>query len=251
MALELLGRRQVRDAARDIFRDAGNRGIAFLAAALVDPTLDRDVRRHIPRTLSRFGNERAAAILLDGLSRHVGDGVTRYKMLRGLGRMRRDRPSLKLDTSELKLQARAAIDRTRTLQRWRDSFAGEPTTAAGALLKALLARKARLAGERLFRLLDLLRPGEELHHIYEGLRHGDRALRASSRELLEYQLEPSLRRSVLALVDREPDPDFSGPHPQLTQTLAAMRADHNPAVRALADEYAGQRERALEVRHVS
>lgn len=261
LALELLGRRQVRDAARDVFRDVGTRGIAFLAAALVNPALDRDVRRHIPRTLSRFGNERAAAILLDGLSRHIGDGVTRYKMLRGLGRMRRDRPSLRLDANELRLQARAAIDRTRTLQRWRDSFDGEaspstgagPTAAAngaGTLLKALLARKARLAGERLFRLLDLLRPGEELHHIYEGLRHGDRALRASSRELLEYQLDPALRRSVLALVDGEPDPYFVGPRLRLEDTLPAMRADHNPAIRALADEFAGQRERAL-VRHVS
>jgi AAA family ATP:ADP antiporter len=256
LALELLGRRQVRDDARDIFRDSGNRGIAFLTAALGNDALDHDVRRHIPRTLSRFGNERAAAILLEGLSRHIGDGVTRYKMLRGLGRMRRDRPSLRLDANALKQLARAAVDRTRTLQRWRDSFGDDPAnrsagaSGAGTLLKALLARKARLAGERLFRMLDLMRPGEELHPIYEGLRHGDRALRASSRELLEYQLDPALRRSVLALVDGEPDPYYRGPRPPLEQTLAAMRADHSPAVRALANEYTGQRDRAR-VRHVS
>src|SRR5262249_43272746 len=147
-----LGVRELRDEARKVFLAAGPIGLMFLATALHDRAVALDVRRHIPRTLSRFGSARAAAILLDGLMRADTDGVLRYKMLRGLGRMRHDHPQLELDGRAVETLARHAIARTATLRRWRRAIdapaAGEPATATSMHLKALLARKERMAGER-------------------------------------------------------------------------------------------------------
>jgi hypothetical protein len=237
LALRLLGVRETREGARQIFLTAGPSGIELLGRALVDPTIEPDVRHHIPRTLSRFANQRAAVILLDGLMRAELDGVTRYKILRGLGRMKRNQPSLQLDRKKLRTLAQKAIERTRELRRWRASLGQLPSTSLGMLLKGLLARKERMAVERLFRALDLLRPGAELAHIHHGLSHPDAERRAASRELLEYLADPALRHDVLALVDGEAASEDDVPPPP-AEAIAAMRADHSSALRALADEFA-------------
>src|SRR5262249_31940829 len=96
LALGLLGARGARQPARPVFVTAGAAGVELLARALHAPDVEPELRRHIPRTLSRFDSERAAAVLLDGLARDGGDGVIRHKMLRGLGRMRHRNPNLRL-----------------------------------------------------------------------------------------------------------------------------------------------------------
>jgi ATP:ADP antiporter, AAA family len=232
LALALLGERQTREAARAALVDAGAPGLELLAHALGDPGIDREVRRHIPRTLSRFGNERAAAILLAGLEEGDLDGVTRHKMLRGLGRMRRVDPSLRFDREAVRRLARRAIVRTQQLRRWRGVLARVSATPSNALLKALVVRKERMAIERLFRALDLLRPGGEMERIHDGLRSPDGTRRATSRELLEHVADPLLREDVLALVDGSPLAE-----PTLEDAVAEMQRDNSSAVRALVAEY--------------
>jgi len=243
LALSLLGDRHTREAARAVLVDAGTRGLELLAHALGDPGVDLEVRRHIPRTLSRFGNERAAAILLAGLEHADLDAVTRHKMLRGLGRMKRDNPSLRLDREAVRRLARRAVTRTQELRRWRGVLARVSATPANALLKALIARKERMAIERLFRALDLLRPGGEMERIHDGLRSPDATRRATSRELLEHLVDPALRSEVLALVDGAPTPEQT---PE--DAVSEMQRDHSSAVRALVGEYIAELGIA-EVRH--
>jgi AAA family ATP:ADP antiporter len=240
-ALELLAVRSVRDAARRVFLDAGAAGVEFLGRALDDSSLPIETRRHVPRTLSRLGTQRAATLLLGRLARPDGDGVFRYKMLRGLGRMKSNNPRLRLDRRLLERLARESIRRIATLRLWRSSLDGGPRTASSTLLKALLARKERMAIERLFRYLDLLRTGQDMERVFHGLTHPDPRRRASSRELLEYLVHPALRREVLALIDDagEADDDRSRFSPlKVEQCLAAMRQDHSSAIRALVEEYA-------------
>jgi ATP:ADP antiporter, AAA family len=246
-ALELLASRDGRDEARQLFIRAGEDAVDFLARALRDATTPLEIRRHIPRTLSRFGTERVAAILLAGLASDEPDGVVRYKMLRGLGRMRTNHPGLRLDRSLLKRLAQQSVDRAATLLGWRVRLDGRRSgvhSPTSALLKALLLRKRSEAMERLFRYLDLLRPGEDWKRIYEGLRHRDAFARARSRELLEHLLPRSLRDPVMALVDDAPDAErfarASGggaPSERFVETLAAMSRDHSAPLRRLAAEY--------------
>ncbi len=243
IALGLLGVRSVREEARNVLLSAGSAGIELLARALHDPGVELDGRRHVPRTLSRFGTERAAAILIEGLARHAADGVTRYKMLRGLGRMRNNCPGLRFDRQLIERLASETIDRSLRLRRWRASCEADSSTA-GALLKTLLARKERMAVERLFRFLDLLRPREEMERVFDALAGSDRERRAISREVLEYLLPPALRARVLALID-----DSEPATASLYSSLLEMRQDHSAALRTLAVECA--REHLSEVSRAS
>ena len=218
-----------------------------MAAALDDDARAAGVRRHIPRTLSRFGNERAAAILLDGLARAELDGVVRFKILRGLGRMRTDAPSLRLDRGALLALARTTIARVGSLEALHHGLqtADESLrTPAHALLVALVARKVRMAMERMFRLLDLLDPGEPFERIWSGLDGADAARRASSRELLEYVIDPSLRGEVLALVEGRADRGGL----TFAASVAALSRDESAPLRALAAEYRDEAQLEEDVR---
>jgi hypothetical protein len=251
VALQLLAVRDAREEARRLFVEAGAVGLVFLATALHDPAIALDIRRHVPRTLSRFRGreaERAAAILLDGLARPHADAVLRYKMLRGLGRMKHDNRRLRLDREALVRLGHEALSRAATLRSWRHSLDGDDAqTSTGALLTTLLRRKEQMALERAFRVLDLLRPGGDLERIYDGLDADDAARRATSRELLEYLADPALRREVLALVDHANDRAYA----PAAAALAAMAGDRSAAVRALAAEHAAMRPPLAELRRAS
>jgi AAA family ATP:ADP antiporter len=232
LALALLGDRRTREAARGALVDSGSFGLELLAHVLGDPGVELEVRRHIPRTLSRYGNERAAGILLAGLEEGDLDGVTRHKMMRGLGRMKRDNPLLRIDREAVRRLARRAMTRTNELRRWRGGLANLSASPSNALLKALIVRKERMAMERLFRSLDLLRPGGEMERIHDGLRSPDGTRRAASRELLEHVVDPALRVDVLALVD-----GGAVPAATVEELVAEMKRDRSSAVRALVAEY--------------
>ncbi len=208
--LPLLAHRDTRAPARDALVALGAPAVAFLGHALSDPALPLRVRRHVPRTLSRFDTRAAADLLLARLTDEPS-GMVRYKILRGLGRMRAVSPELPLDRRVLA----AAMDRTLELAlqlaTWHLVLTrggqDDPSrrTPAHELIEGLLVDKSRHALERFFRLLGLTLPGEDFERIHRGLFHADRVVRASSRELLAHILEPPLRDRVLALVDEGGD----------------------------------------------
>lgn len=208
--LGLLERREVRAPARAALLAFGDEGLAFLEAALADASLPGEIRRHVPRTISRFEPERAGRVLLARLPDEP-DGLVRFKILRGLGRIVADSPAVELDRSLLRRAAERTLEAAFRLVRWRtvlEAGAREDprrATRVHALLAALLRDKERHATERLFRLLALDLRGEDLEDVHRGLENADPRLRASSRELLEHLLRPALRGPVLALVDEAPD----------------------------------------------
>jgi ATP/ADP translocase/HEAT repeat protein len=208
--LPMLGSRPVRTAARAALVEHGEGGLAFLAEALRDETLPHEVRRHVPRSISRFPPADAAAVLVSRLLEEP-DGMVRYKILRGLGRIAADHPDVALDPGPIRESARLTAEQAYRLLDWRvtlDRGAAEVParkTPGHELLSTLLRDKEVHAIERLFRMLGLLHRGEDFETIYRGLRGPNPKVRASSRELLEHVLEPSMRGPVLGLVDDTPD----------------------------------------------
>jgi ATP/ADP translocase len=208
--LPMLGSRPVRTAARAAFVELGAPALAFLADALQDETLPHELRRHVPRSISRFPAADAAPILV---ARLLGepDGMVRYKILRGLGRIATDHPDVALDPGPIREAARVTIEQAYQLIDWRVTLARgaaeEPAriTPGYELLAALLRDKEVHAIERLFRMLGMLHRGEDFETIYHGARGPNAKVRASSRELLEHVLDPAMRGPVLGLVDDAPD----------------------------------------------
>ena len=67
----------------------GTPALTFLADALADRATPFEVRLHIPRSISRFTADEASLILLRELRREK-DLAVRFKIVRGLGRLRAD-----------------------------------------------------------------------------------------------------------------------------------------------------------------
>ncbi len=251
--LEMLAHRQVRPAARNAILAVGPRALDFLDGALADDTLDAGIRRHIPRTISRFKSPKATRILVDHLARE-NDGMTRFKILRGLGRLIADNPRLPLDRKILRDVARSTLQRIITVMTWRVHVENECTanearnTRGSELLISLFKEKQRNATERLFRLLDLLTPKEDFRLIYAGITAGDAKTRSSARELLEHLAEPELCDPVLVLVDEISDelklPLLHAYHrpPQLgyAELMRQLLCDGSEAVRCIAAYHIGE-----------
>jgi HEAT repeat protein len=204
--LPMLASTHLRPVARAAFVAIGAPALAALDEALRDPHLPHEVRSHVPRTISRFPAEEGAPLLLRQLVQEQ-DGMVRYKILRGLGRLAAENPGLTLDRAVLHSGSERTLEAIFRLIHWRTVL--EEGAAADArratpgfeLLVALLRDKEAHALERLFRLLGLQYRGEDFEKIYRGLRHSSAKVRAGSRELLENLVQPPLREAILALVD--------------------------------------------------
>ncbi|MGM0576659.1 MAG: Npt1/Npt2 family nucleotide transporter [Myxococcota bacterium] len=249
----MLGERELRDAARHALLRIGSPALRQLREAMTDHDLPVGVRRHLPRTLSRFPPEEVAPILLDHLVRDP-DPVVRYKIMRGLGRIRAEHPQVPLDRDVL----REALDRELStafrLLDWRLSMlAGaeeDPArrTTGWEVIVDLLADQQRNAVEHAFRLVGMLRPDEDFERVYDGLRSDRPEVRASSVELLSGVLDSELARPLVALVDERPDrdrlrhaPPWHEPRPRdyegLQETLLGGGSE---ALRCLAAYHVGE-----------
>jgi HEAT repeat protein len=237
--IDLLAQREVREAARMALLAYGDTALMQLQRALEDFTLPYEVRVHVPRTISRFGHQRAMDLLLRHLLVEPG-GMVRYKILRGLGRMRADVPNLQLDDEVVSRVVDDHLAKTFPLVHWRmilnEGAAQQPArrTPGHALLADLLRQKEAFAIERLFRVLGLRDPNENFAQLYEGLQSPDAAVRASSRELLEHTLAPRWRAAVVGLIDEGNDTDrlaaagsFYEPEPIDYDGLLALLLDHH------------------------
>jgi ATP:ADP antiporter, AAA family len=250
--LPLLHPHEVREAARSALVSFGTPALEHLDRAMADDRLPHEIRRHLPRTISRFPAEQAAPLLLRRLVEEP-DGMVRFKILRGLGRLATGRPDLPLDAGILRQATARTLEAAFRLVDWRLTLlrgaAAQPerATPGHELLVALLRDKEVHARERVFRLLDLQFRGQDLERIYRGLASQDPKVQASSRELLEALLLPPQREAVLALVNDVPD------RVRLTQAEAFYRArdtGYEELLASLLDE-PGETLRCIAAYHVA
>jgi len=204
--IELLAERQHRAEARNALLATGEPAFEQLVEALNDNERPQRLRRHLPRSISRFGSHDAARVLQDALL-HERDQSVVFKILRGLGRMRAIDPSLPIDREALLDLARQTLEQAVTTLHWRLTACRIVTCQQGArspaaeLLIAFLDEKEQVEIQHVFRLLHIIEPRQEFRIIYDGLRSADRKARASSLELLSHLVPSPLREGILAMVD--------------------------------------------------
>lgn len=210
--IRLVGERTARESAREALLALGKPALDALGEAIFDNGLSLAVRRHLPRTISRFGGQEAVELLLRFLDVEQEERVV-FKILRGLGRLRASDPTLLVDRVLLLRHARAELDRAQellaaklVLLRGCPRVVGDRGTTM-ELLVALLGDAHVSASERLFRVLHSVYPQHELGTVYHALNSGDARLRAESRELLDNVLPGDLRGPVQALMDEGSDSD--------------------------------------------
>jgi ATP/ADP translocase len=187
LLIDRLDGRDARSAVRGALRAIGEPAFEALAAALTEAGARLAVRRHVPITIAAFGTQRAADLLMAQLQRE-SDGLVRYRVLRGLGRLVTDH-AVRVDGAVIEAEIeKNLIEHLSLLSLWLALDATDEPEAArvsGVVLRALCADKIRQASERAFRLFKILHRGEDVRSIYVALGAPDRRVRAHAQEFLE------------------------------------------------------------------
>ena len=231
--LELLCTTATREAARAALCRLGDPALDALVTLLNDEDGLAAIRVHVPRALAEFPADKAAAHLLRYVSTEPS-GQARARAIRALELMARREHDLSLDSDLLDQAIRHAISEVYRgeEQRLASQQADEETQALPgySALARTLRDKARSAGDRLLRLLGLRFRGEDFSEIRRGLNSRSARLRASSIELMESALPPSLRPIVVRLLD-----DPGAAVVVETPFHRPQRLDYNALLNALLD----------------
>ncbi len=187
--IERLAFREERDLVRDAIVSLGDEALETLQKALTSDGVDARIRRHIPRTISRFGNQRAADMLAEQLviERY---GLVRYKILRGLGRLVVDHP-VRIDRFQIEHLLRENLyENLRLLSLWnpiRESLDGATSVElrSGNLVCGLLQDKMKQALERAFRLLQIVHRNEDIRSVWYAVGSTNRRVRTQALEFLD------------------------------------------------------------------
>jgi AAA family ATP:ADP antiporter len=183
----------------------GSAAFEALRESFEDSGTKPSLRWRIPAAMALCSAERTLKALLAWLPKEP-DGGVRFAILIVLERLVRQNPTFSLDkptligsVSETLTRAYRFLDARLQLVRGAREDAARKTPGH-ELLRDLLRDKEESARRRLFRLLALLHPSEDLGQIYRSLSSG-KEQRTTSMELIEGILREPLRSSVLGLVD--------------------------------------------------
>ena len=251
--LPMVAERDVRRAAREALLAIGPPALKFLDEALAEEDLPHELRRHLPRTISRFPAEEAAPVLLRHLTVE-SDGMVRFKILRGLGRIATEHPEVPLDDGVLRAATARTLEAAFRLGHWRAVLRAGPredarrATRGHELLVAMLRDKEVHTLERVFRLLGLQHRDENFESIYRGLHNRNAKVRAGSREFLDNLLQTPLREAVLALIEEGDGADrlagagpyYRPPPLQYVDVLAAILDTADESLRCIAAHHVGE-----------
>jgi ATP:ADP antiporter, AAA family len=203
--LALLADPHVRGDVRRVFTACGARGLAVLMSALDDARTPIAVRRHLPRSISRFAVPAAATALVERLPREP-DGTTEFKILRALGRMRVNDPTIPIDAAVLQKYVRQSIRDAIRYTAFLDELRGTDNSTELALVRELLGEKRAWAIEHVFRGLGILHPRADVRRVHEAMIGPDEARREAAREVLESLLAKEPRAQLLAVLDADLSP---------------------------------------------
>jgi ATP:ADP antiporter, AAA family len=154
-------------------------------------------RRVIPAILGGLGTVAAAQVLLDNLME--SDTAVRFQVICALNKIQQVHPEIKLDIQLLEtVLAAEIIGHYRSYQILETlcipGNADEPITRA-------LQESIQQELERIFRLLGLLYPRQDLHSAYFGLQSSDLSIYDNALEFLENVLKSQLRGMLVPLLD--------------------------------------------------
>lgn len=215
--------------------DYGPRILGTLGDILKDPAEDLEVRRHIPLVLAYFPQQEAVDMLIDGLFDF--DGLSRYRAIRSLGKLRIIAPELRFDAAKLTLRIQEECETTLWFQQARTSL--YPKGESSDLLAQLLKEKFERGRERVFRLLALLLPASAAVASFQAMLEDDRLRIATATELFNNVLPRGLWEWVRPLI--EPGEGVGKPKVGVRGILEACLKNPDQILRECARHAIGER----------
>ena len=250
LLMPLLAQPKLRGDVRRVFLALGRHGLDLLIAALDDPGTAQGVRRHLPRTISRFRSTTAAAALVTRLP-HEPDGRTELKLLRALGRMRADDPRITIDPEPVREYIRRVLHDAARYATFCDYLAShrEQWSPSAQLIHELLVEKRRIAVEHVFRALGIAYPRAGLRSAHDALESDDPARRSAAREIVGAVVPTDVRTPLLAVIDELPPAQrrlrlgelAPGPFHTYEEFLATLLADASESLRCVVAQHVAER----------
>src|SRR5690606_8023424 len=205
----------------------GDRIVGTLRDQLSDPQTPIRIRRELPGVLASIGTRAAFQAL--GESVLDADTEVRYRVISALNKLQDLNPGWPLDRRMIETVLGAEI--TGHLRSYqvlgRLSTALEDPSPVLAPLRDAMDREL----ERIFRLMKLLFPSQDLHSAYVGVQSANPVVHDNALEFLENVLQPQLRSLLLPLIDsRVP---VARRVELATRVLGAGPVDETEAVRLL------------------
>ncbi len=210
--IALLQHYETREYATQALVRYGEDARRLLGRTLSDPSTPTRLRAQLPAALSRFhASPEAAAEVLCRQLLDDESGTVRYRILFALEQLQRAHENLELDSSMLTYAVERDLSRAfRYLERRQILSRGiaeseARRTPGGELLVQAVADKCEHAVERVFRLLNLLHPGERLMVIHTAAKGEDEKAKAGALELLSELIDEPIRTAVVALLSETDD----------------------------------------------
>jgi CRP-like cAMP-binding protein/HEAT repeat protein len=199
----LLRNRRLKGAARDVLVGYGPEVVPALAHFLRDREEDIWVRRHIPATLARIPSQQTMDTLVAALPEEA-DGFIRFKLLTAIAELHRECPELTFDRKPIEtLVLRQAKTYFTWLSLYHNLFVTEEHPADSLLAQALREKMDR-AVDRIYVLLGLLYPWQDVGAARWAIQRGDVKARSSALEYLDNLLTGPVRKRVLPVLEDTP-----------------------------------------------
>ncbi len=205
----------------------GDRIVGTLRDVLTDADTPAAIRRELPGVLAAIGSHAAFQAL--GESLLDADTEVRYRVISALNKLQDLHPGWPLDQRMIETVLGAEI--TGHLRSYQVlgtlSTALDDPSPVIAPLRDAMDREL----ERIFRLMKLLFPTQDLHSAYVGVQSANPVVHDNALEFLENVLQPQLRTLLLPLIDgRVP---IARRIELATRVLGAGVVDETEAVRLL------------------
>jgi ATP:ADP antiporter, AAA family len=197
--LDRLGDPRVAEDAAIALAGFGDRVVGTLRDYLTDAETPLDVRRAIPGILLQIGSQGAHSVL--GESMLDPDSQVRFGVISALNKLQDLHPTWPLDRRMVETVLGAEIMghlRSYQILGILGRELADPKPVTDALNEAMDKEL-----ERIFRLLKLLFPRQDLHSAYVGVQSTNPVVHDNALEFLENVLQPQMRTLLLPLLDSE------------------------------------------------
>ena len=200
--LTLLRNRLLKSAARDVLVGYGEEIVDTLAYFMRDEEEDIWVRRHVPSTLASIPGQKSVDVLVSALD--ADDGFIRYKAVKALGRLRRAHPQLTMPREPIEQLVLKETNRYFSYLSLHYNLVHKDPVARDTLLARALDEKLQRTLDRVYRLLGLIYPDDDIRAVRWTLEHGESRARAGALEYLDNLFAGAIRKRVMPLLEELP-----------------------------------------------
>ncbi len=233
---ELMQEKTYRQPVKQALTNYGDEILGVLEHRLIDEKQPAAIRTEIPHILDRIGSRKAAKIIFDNLDQE--DLKFRYELYKAILHLRIRRSDIKFPRKKIEyyivqeaenyygLLAVLSQHKTKQEKLTHMGSRSNGNQAANELMIKVLRERLDSNLERIFRLLALMYPPDDIYNAYRRIIGGNPELHANAVEFIDNLLDPNLRKYIIPIIEYDS-----------IEKLSLNLTDlHGPSIRS-ADDY--------------